>query len=158
MMRPAQVVRAAYQPHPGFKRTDSASRMSAPSSQAGETLSHRPIETFDKRRVQLLASPRVAQHLVSALKGSLRHPPDHFDDALFGRFRGFPFQSRGLATPVTHTARVLLFLGSFPETRAEYCWGMPTIRPSRRGVPAKADNRLSPSAATDQPTAGHASS
>jgi hypothetical protein len=74
----------------GFKRTDLASRMSAPSSQAGETLSHRPIETFDKRRVQLPASHRAAQHLVSALKGSLRHTPDHFDDALFGRFLDHP--------------------------------------------------------------------
>ena len=60
--------------------------MSAPSSQAGETLSHRPIEPFDKRRVQLLASHRLAQHFVRALKGSLRHPPDHFNDALFDRF------------------------------------------------------------------------
>src|SRR5713101_6270923 len=48
MMRPAKVVGAAHQPHPGFEHAHAARRVSAPPCQAGETLSHRPIEAFDK--------------------------------------------------------------------------------------------------------------
>jgi len=86
MMRPAKVVGAAHQPHPGFEHAHAARRVSAPPCQAGETLSHRPIEAFDKGGVQLLSPERFDQHLVRSLKGSLRHPPHHFDDALFRRF------------------------------------------------------------------------
>lgn len=86
MMGPAEVVGATHEPHPSFEHAHATSRVSATSRQTGETLPHGPIEPFDKRRVQILSSTRLNQRLVCLRQRSLRHPSNHFHDALFRRF------------------------------------------------------------------------
>jgi hypothetical protein len=52
MMRPAQVVGAADQPHACFQGREAAGSMARATGQAGQALAHRPIEAFDKSGIQ----------------------------------------------------------------------------------------------------------
>ena len=56
MVRPAKVVGAANEPHPGLEPVYAPSSMPTPPSQTGQTFPHRAIEAFDKRRVQFFSS------------------------------------------------------------------------------------------------------
>jgi hypothetical protein len=50
--------------------------------QAGQALSEGRIQTFDKGRVQVIASSRSLQQVKSRLVASLCHASEHLDDSL----------------------------------------------------------------------------
>ena len=52
MMWPAEIVATAKQPHAAFQRRQAPGRMPTFARQAGESLTYRPVQAFNKSRVE----------------------------------------------------------------------------------------------------------
>ena len=86
MMRPTEIVGTADQPHARFESRKATTRVARATGQTGETLSHRPIEALNKRRIELDASRRESQEFLCPLNGALGHTSNDLDHPMFRCF------------------------------------------------------------------------
>jgi len=82
VMWEAKVIRASNQKHPRVQHLQTMNRMTALSCQRSKTLSHRSIETLDKRGVELLASFCSLQQLLRFFNGTSRDLASDFHHTL----------------------------------------------------------------------------
>jgi hypothetical protein len=86
LMGPAELVRPADHPHARFQRGETTTRLTRTAGLPGEPLAHRASEAFDERRMELDASCRQGQKLLSLLNGARGHAANDRDHVVC---RGF---------------------------------------------------------------------
>ncbi|HLQ30277.1 MAG TPA: hypothetical protein VK140_13680 [Ktedonobacteraceae bacterium] len=82
---PTEVVGASKQVHACFQSLQTMGRVTTFPGQAREPLTHRPIQPFDKSRIEHASSLGLREQLLGLFQRSLSHPPNDFDDPFFRR-------------------------------------------------------------------------
>jgi hypothetical protein len=90
LMGDAKIVGTANQVHARVQGAQAGSRVPTLASQAGQTLSKRSIQAFDKGRIEDFSSARKPKQLLS----SLQHPVSHLAGDLDHPFFLAPFDHR----------------------------------------------------------------
>ena len=87
MMRPAEIVGTAKQPHAAFQRRQAPGRMPTLARQAGESLADCPVQALNKGRIEHCSSIRSRQQRLRLCQRSLNHLARDFHHAFL--FRAF---------------------------------------------------------------------